>query len=130
MVKFNGPYDRIREKTDSVKRRSHVDMTGYVPKEKRIRYLIEAGERLRPGGGSYDTQGEVDIDQVFIDPTRQKGFDLVDAQEVIRNRFEPTIKKLQEAQKVHVEGIDKKSTDEEKSKKGDDISDSGKDDVK
>lgn len=95
MVNYNTKYNRIKlPANDTVKRHSRVDLTGFISKEKRIAYLIEAGERLPRSKGLYDFDKEVDIDDVECDPTRRKSFDYTDAQEMYDNRVIPTYVKL------------------------------------
>ena len=88
-MKFNTKFERVRiiqeEKEPSV---SRLDVSGYVPKEKRIRAIIEAGERLeRFRRGEYDSTGETepDIEKMSVDPTRSKSFGKLEAAQALHD---------------------------------------------
>ena len=88
-MKFNTKFERVRiiqkEKEPSV---SRLDVSGYVPKEKRIRAIIAAGERLeRFRRGEYDSTGETepDIEKMSVDPTRSKSFGKLEAAQALHD---------------------------------------------
>lgn len=78
--------------------------TGYVPLEQQIKRIMQSGENISDyWAGLYDYYGNKngDIDwnsdkvQTFLDPTRRKDFDIIDAQELqkaiqmrVKNRAE------------------------------------------
>lgn len=85
---FNNKYNRILKtpKEDFSEVISHVDLVGYIPKERQIKMLIEAGKRLVSNRGIYDFQAneKVDIDEIDPDVTRNLSFDLADASEIMK----------------------------------------------
>lgn len=90
MTTFNSQYNIVKHSApetfeDAV---SKVDMIGYIPKERQIAMLIQAGERLVNHRGVYDfaANQDVDIDEHPVDPTRSKSFDLADASEVMKGK--------------------------------------------
>lgn len=96
---YNTKINRVRVPSHDAKtdvRTSRVDVTGFVSKEKRIAALIAAGERLSMAGNRYDqfdTESE-DIDSMEVDPTRNPGFDPVDAQRLSEERVIPAIERV------------------------------------
>jgi hypothetical protein len=59
-----------------------VETAGYVPADRRIKELIAAGERLIIHRSQFDYDGDVNIDDANIDPTRNPAFDLADASQL------------------------------------------------
>lgn len=87
-MKFNTQYNIVEHsKPESFEGIiSKVDLIGYIPKERQIQMLIEAGERLQASRGVYDLKAgqEFDIDDLDCDPTRDLAFGLAEASEIMR----------------------------------------------
>lgn len=86
-MKFNTPYKReYRSKQeDFAGIKSRVDLTGYVPKEKKIKMMIQAGLQYQKTGlYDFPIDSDEDISDMECDPTRQKSFDLADASDRLR----------------------------------------------
>lgn len=87
---------------------SHVDATGYVPTEKRITNIMQAGAAITAVTGNQFDYQEIP-DNWDVDPTRSGNYDMVDAQrdlarsEVAHNRLRQ-LRIDQEAQKKVSEG--------------------------
>ncbi|QXP07844.1 MAG: hypothetical protein [Arizlama microvirus] len=114
MVKYNTKVDRIKlhvPDDSKIKRKSRIDLTGFISKENRIINLINAGRRLHTAEGQFDFENEVDINEVECDPTRSKGFDMTDAQTILVNRVYPTIQTLSAKQKASEEQNSQKMPD-------------------
>lgn len=79
-MKFNVGYDGYKPSPGQVcDPKSDVDLSGYVPTEKRIKSIMAAGASITAVLSSqYDYQD--DVDDFDIDPTRSGNYDLVDAQ--------------------------------------------------
>jgi len=57
-----------------------TEQSGYIPAQKRIENLLNAGQRLKDfRDQQFDFVDENSIDDQFFDPTRTKNFDLADA---------------------------------------------------
>lgn len=86
-MKFNTKYDRqMRSKPEVFPEKSRVDLYNFVPKNKIIKSLVEAGKRLGPSG-TFDIPSngpEVDLDELECDPTRHPSFDMADASQMLR----------------------------------------------
>lgn len=96
-MKFNTKFERHNHsKPEEFPEKSRVDMLSFIPKERQIQILIQAGQRLR-GKGVYDLNPDSteDIDDLDCDPTRRKDFDLADASNALR-----TIQNLEELKKA------------------------------
>lgn len=60
-----------------------VERTGYIPAQKRIENLINAGQRLKDfRSDQFDFPDEKSINDEFFDPTRRKNFDMADASQM------------------------------------------------
>lgn len=60
-----------------------VEKAGYIPAQKRIENLINAGQRLKEfRAEQFDFPDEKSIDHSFMDPTRRKNFDMADASQI------------------------------------------------
>lgn len=60
-----------------------TDSTGYIPASRYISQMLESGvllERQRANNSEYEYEGNVDEDDIAVDPTRLKSFDVIDAQ--------------------------------------------------
>lgn len=79
-------------KPEKVVTESIVEVHGYVPREKIIKRMIAAGERLEmlTSLGYFDLEFGEDPDQkeVIYDPTRQKSFDMAEAHQLKREILE------------------------------------------
>lgn len=79
MVRFNTPYDRVRQPPEVNPGGSNVDRAGYISAHKRIENIMYAGQRLvQSRREMYDFEGD-EIDEDFNDPTRSKNYDMADA---------------------------------------------------
>lgn len=82
---FNNKFNRVNKSTPEINSgEEKVSCIGFIPRARQIETLIQAGKRLETMRGKYDiTQDNINIDDVDIDPTRSKSFDLADASEFI-----------------------------------------------
>jgi len=63
-----------------------VDTSGYIPPERQIFDMINAGRRLSENRkGMYEFERDDVVPEDFVDPTREPGFDLVDAGNIADN---------------------------------------------
>lgn len=78
---YNG--DQFEKKYETVDDTRITESAGYISAKQRIENLIFAGQRLaQHRAEQYDLTGEYsdeDEDNISIDPTRRKDFDLADA---------------------------------------------------
>lgn len=82
---FNNKFNRVDKSIPEINSGEILVQTlGYIPKDKQIKMLIEAGKRIEAYRGTYDFRKDVDIENVENDPTRQMAFDLADMSEIIR----------------------------------------------
>jgi hypothetical protein len=66
--------------------KDNVERVGYIPIKRQYMNFLAAGQRLTEYRlGEYDFQDEKSIDDDFSDPTRDKGFDMVDAHQIMLN---------------------------------------------
>lgn len=56
-----------------------VETAGYIPADRKIESMIDAGKRLMDFRAGYEFQDDEDVPDDYIDPTRDPGFDLADA---------------------------------------------------
>jgi hypothetical protein len=78
--------------------KSKTEVRGYIPAEKKITSMIEAGQRLEQSRiDQYDYQEEVP-DDFLPDPTRNPGYDMADAQA----DYEAALFRLTQAQEAAV----------------------------
>lgn len=56
-----------------------VETAGYVPADRKIESMIDAGRRLKDFRAGYEFQDDEDVPDDYLDPTRDPGFDLADA---------------------------------------------------
>lgn len=126
-MKFNTPYERIKDLPEINKGKRMVEIAGYIPANKRIENIINAGQRLvLSRSEQYDfPDGN---DDGSTDPTRKLDFDMAEAStlyNVAFDRIEQARKyaseaklKASEAQKKESEGTgipkDKKASAEAK----------------
>lgn len=81
-MKFNTPYDRIRDPGEINNEDSVVEVLGYMDAKTQISRLITAGKKLVDyRKDQYDFNGE-EINENFYDPTRDSNFDIADASEL------------------------------------------------
>lgn len=82
---FNNKFNRIGKSSPEINSgEEKVSCVGFIPRARQIETLIQAGKRLEIMRGKYDvTQDKFDIDEIDIDPTRSKSFDLADASEFL-----------------------------------------------
>ena len=79
-VQFRTAYDRPPVKLEINKDEKLVETAGYIPAQKRIENMINAGQRLVDYRKSqYDFDDEKSIDPDFRDPGRSLNFDMADA---------------------------------------------------
>lgn len=114
-------YNRLKQPPQKIDQKEIIETAGYISKEKRISQLIAAGERLLAIRKGYDVQNG-ESDDIDIDPTRRKDFDLTDADDCLA-RAEATIKNVAERSKkkevVKNPLPDKVDKDRELEEKGD-----------
>ena len=56
-----------------------VETAGYIPADRKIESMIDAGRRLLDFRAGYEFQDGEEIPDDYLDPTRDPGFDLADA---------------------------------------------------
>lgn len=56
-----------------------VETAGYIPVDKQIQILIDAGRRLDASRGEYEFDADTDVPDSYEDVTRAPGFDMADA---------------------------------------------------
>lgn len=77
-----------------------VEKAGYIPAQKLIENLINAGQRLKEfRSEQFDFPDEKSIDHTFMDPTRIKNFDMADASQMSYK----TEQNIKEAQRLKME---------------------------
>lgn len=96
-MKFATPFDRIPQPAEAGGGRRLVETVGYVPAEKQIKNLLEAGKRLKDWRSNQFDFPNGKIDESFSDPTRAGNFDLADAT-ILGMQTEQSIKIVQEKQ--------------------------------
>lgn len=75
---------RVKESFPTGKRL--VERAGFMSAKQRIENILAAGDRLLSARmEQYDYGDETDSDDMVIDPTRNGGFDITDAQEIVRD---------------------------------------------
>lgn len=87
-MKFSTPWERevLPDEINSGERL--VETAGYVPIQAQIAQFINAGKRLQDYRNTFDFDAGKPIPEDFIDPTKRKGFDIIDAQMVL-NGIQP-----------------------------------------
>ena len=80
---FNNPSFITYEK-NSGKRR--VEVAGYIPADKQILAMINAGQRLDNARKNFDFDESHPVDEsIPCDPTRSKGYDIAEASQDLRS---------------------------------------------
>lgn len=65
---------------------SHVEKQGYIPAKVQIENMLMAGRRLEESRAEmYDFPPGKEVDEEFIDPTRNPGFDISEAYVIKRD---------------------------------------------
>lgn len=115
-MQFQTPYKRLAARIDEDLdyKTSLVERAGYVPANRLISSMIEAGRMLnRYRSEQYDFPSDVDVDESFSDPTRTQGYDpaegtqaLLDLQQRVLNNA-PGKKEEKEPVKVEESSTDK-----------------------
>lgn len=83
--KFNTKFNRIDKSIPEIfDQKTKVSCVGYIPRHKLIKAFIAAGKRLDTIRGKYDIYDNKDIDDVDVDVTREKSFDLAQASEYMK----------------------------------------------
>lgn len=81
-MKFQTPYQKNKSKLEIPTGKSKVEKAGFIPAKRQIEGLINAGQRLALSRlEQFDFEGDK-IDENYIDPTREPGFDLADASKI------------------------------------------------
>lgn len=75
-----------------------VDRVGYIPPNEQINKLIAAGIRLRLNRAQYDYQYDTLDQDIVLDPSRRKNFDLADATQILL-AYESRVKERNNATK-------------------------------
>lgn len=92
---FSTKYFREKDTPEINSGEKLVESAGYLPAEKRITNIMLAGQRLSDYRKATFDFPDGNIDEDFYDPTRDKNFDIVDAQNLAS-----TIKPSQTAQEA------------------------------
>lgn len=79
---YNSQAKRVRQKGEVFSEETLVETAGFIPKERKIRMMLQAGKRLdemrKAGMFDFDPGQKIDLN-ISVDPTRSKGFDLAEA---------------------------------------------------
>jgi hypothetical protein len=94
-MEFATKYVRSKDTPEVNSGEKLVETAGYLPAEKRITNIMLAGQRLSDYRKATFDFPDGNIDEDFYDPTRDKNFDIVDAQNLAS-----TIKPSQTAQEA------------------------------
>ena len=98
-LKFRTPYTAGEATGEINSGELRVEIAGYISAEHRITNLIQAGQRLEESRRAYyDYMPDDDLNEDRYDPTRDKDFDIVDAQN-LSNTIKPKAP-IQEPEKV------------------------------
>lgn len=82
-MKFNNPYEREKQPLEAGGGERIVETAGYVPIQAQIAQFINAGKRLEDYRSQFDFGNGQPVPEDFIDPTKSKGFDIIDAQNLL-----------------------------------------------
>lgn len=82
-MNFNSPYERIKQPLEAGGGPRIVETAGYIPIQAQIAQFINAGKRLEDYRKQYDFGMGQPVPEDFIDPTKRKGFDIIDAQNLV-----------------------------------------------
>lgn len=84
-MKFNTCFERERFSPEVDSGELLVETAGYVPADKLIQRLINAGIRLADyRAGDYGTDGLADGEEPSVDPTADANFDMSDASAIVK----------------------------------------------
>lgn len=81
-MEFQTPYNRTKKQLDPGGGPIIVELAGYIPVQRRIKEMMDAGRRLvehRTAEAYYHYSTGQDPDLDFWDPTLEKGYDAADA---------------------------------------------------
>lgn len=111
-MKFNTPYERVKQQPESNNGERMVEIAGYIPANKRIENIINAGQRLMNSRSEqYDfPDGK---DDGSIDPTRRLDFDMAEAStlyNIASDRIEQAVKIASEAKLKASEALKKEAS--------------------
>lgn len=79
---FLTPFNHEPDKGEVNSGELKVETAGYVPADKLVKRMIDAGKRLamiRASGAGYGDEGLADGEEPVVDPTADADFDLADA---------------------------------------------------
>lgn len=110
---FNTHYERKKSPAEKNNGKRHVDKTGFIPAQRRIENIINAGRRLVAARSEMYDFPDDKIDENFIDPTRSPNFDMADAfqlSEVAKNNMQESkrqaaVKAAEKAQQEQKNGV-------------------------
>jgi len=105
-MKFNTPWDRIDVPKESGGGERIVETAGYVPLNAQIAQFINAGKRLEDYRSQYDFGLGQPVPEDFIDPTKKKNFDIIDAQDFLEEiKIEAESQKTSEEKKEVIQEV-------------------------
>lgn len=105
-MEFNTKYHRKRDELKIFDPQSLVERQGYIPPKVQIENMILAGKRLNDFRMGYEFNSDEIVPDDYMDPTRNPGFDLVDASNlalVANDRLQSSLKKKDEEKKLEYE---------------------------
>lgn len=108
-MKFNTPYERSQKNLDAGGGEIIVELAGYIPVQRRIKEMMDAGKRLvehRTAEAYYHYSTGEDPDLEFWDPTLERGYDPADASmqsRAVKYRLNAQKKAAEEAAKTSPE---------------------------
>lgn len=104
-MKFNSPYEREKQPVEAGGGERIVETAGYVPIEAQIAQFINAGKRLEDYRSQYDFGNGQPVPEDFIDPTKKKDFDIIDAQNLV-DEVNEKVSLLQKTKKIPKEKVE------------------------
>lgn len=86
-MEFKTNYNRKPEPGEKNSGEKLVESAGYIPADRKIMDMINAGERLQAYRSGYEFN-EDEVPDGYYDPTREPNFDMADASELAINTME------------------------------------------
>lgn len=91
MPKFRDPYKFVID-GEKNSQETFVEIGGYRTVKQMIEEFVVSGKRLEEArADQYDYDDDVDVDDAEFDPTREKGFDLADASNIVSELAEAAL---------------------------------------
>lgn len=123
-VKFNTPYERVKDGPEKLPQKSMVETAGYVDVHSQIERLIMAGRQLHVSKFGFDLDHDKDDMDLVFNPTRRKNYDLadasIDAKAIVERIYKRSQKREQknDAQEANnLDDVGEKKTESKDSKK-------------